>query len=163
MLFILDLDCLWESGFIQAASLDHLDEVLTLVFSLPWREREKGQLCNFENYKKKKGVQGEIYVGAWSKSPNCYCYFWSHNMSNLHCTRTNQEKLGSTNMLDLFIFGTELYCIFRRYWMLNLCLSLYPLQFKIPCLLLYMDSKCVISRDDLLFTIYQVFQPSLVQ
>lgn len=70
---------------------------------------KKGQLCNFENYKKKKGVQGEIYVGAWSKSPNCYCYFWSHNMSNLHCTRTNQEKVGSTNMLDLFIFGTELY------------------------------------------------------
>ena len=60
MLFILELDCLWESGFIQAASLDHLDEVLTLVLSLPWREREKGQLCNFENYKKEKGVQGEI-------------------------------------------------------------------------------------------------------
>lgn len=129
MLFILDLDCLWESGFIQAASLDHLDEVLTLVFSLPWREREKGQLCNFENYKKEKGVQGEILwvhevrVQVVTAISGLY-----HNLSNLYCTRTKRKW-------DILICWIFLFSLLisggTRCWIFVCLCTLYNLKYLV--------------------------------
>lgn len=133
MLFILDLDCLWESGFIQAASLDHLDEVLTLVLSLPWREREKGQLCNFENYKKEKGVQVEILwvhevrVQVVTAISGLY-----HNLSNLHCTRTKRKW--DILICWIFLFSVLNYIVFSGgtgCWIFVCLCTLYNLKYLV--------------------------------
>lgn len=94
---------------------------------------KKGQLCNFENYKKEKGVQVEILwvhevrVQVVTAISGLY-----HNLSNLHCTRTKRKW--DILICWIFLFSVLNYIVFSGgtgCWIFVCLCTLYNLKYLV--------------------------------